>query len=96
MVYCAESLLPPPALAADLLLMSEVAWGCHLPRGGSSPCTVGLIFFLCKLHVQPCLQVLLILSILSLEKLVFSRTVFANLPPSWKEQGETVDDPDTV
>lgn len=38
-------LLPPPAVAADLLLMSKVARGCHLPRGGSSPCTVGLIFF---------------------------------------------------
>lgn len=93
-------LLPPPAVAADLLLMSKVARGCHLPRGGSSPCTVGLIFFfffLCKLHVQPCLRVLLILSMLSLEKLFFNRrTVFANLPPSWKEQGGTGHDPDTV
>lgn len=72
LVYCAGSLFPPPALAADLLLMNKVAWGCHLPRGVSSPCTIGLIFwvFLCNLHVQPCLWVLLVLSMLSLEKIL--------------------------
>lgn len=34
----------PRTLAADLLLMSSAAWGCHLPTGDSSPCADVLIF----------------------------------------------------
>lgn len=66
-------------------------------QGRQFPLHSWIDFFGCKLHVQPCLRVLLILAIPSLENLVFNRrTVSANLPPSWKEQGETVHDPDTV
>lgn len=77
--YSAGSLLPLPAPAADLLLMSKVAWGCRLPRGGSSPCSVALIScgncmssLACGCcYLFPCF---------SLEKLLFSSTaVYASI-----------------
>lgn len=102
MVYCAESLFPPPALAADLLLMNKVAWGCHLPRGVSSPCTIGLIFWV--FFVQPACPALLVGAVSSVhafsgkasQQKRFSAEGLCLLPPSWKEKGEAVPDPDTV
>lgn len=80
--YSAGSLLPPPAPAADLLLISKVAWvswfNHHLCRRGSSPCAIALI------SCGNCMSSLAcgccyLFSMLSLAKLLFSRrAVFAS------------------
>lgn len=73
----AGSLLPLPAPAAGLLLMSRVAWGCHLPRGGSSPCTMALISCGNRVSSLAC-GCCCLFPCFSLEKLLFSRrAVFA-------------------